>query len=82
MKVFYDVDCNIDLIKSKNVTIIGYGSQGRAHAMNLRDSGVNVTIGIREGKSADRARHDNFKVNNVADSVKNADLIMILAPDE
>ncbi|MEN9782439.1 MAG: ketol-acid reductoisomerase, partial [Pseudomonadota bacterium] len=82
MKVFYDADCNLDLIKSKNVVVVGYGSQGRAHAMNLKDSGVNVVIGIREGASAARAKKDGFAVESVATAVKNADFVMMLTPDE
>ena len=51
MKAFYDADCNLDLVKSKKVVVVGYGSQGRAHAMNLRDSGCDVVVGIRAGKA-------------------------------
>jgi len=82
MKVFYDKDCNLDLIKSKKVAVVGYGSQGRAHAMNLRDSGCDVVIGIRAGKSADRAKEDGFVVKEVTDAVKDADFVMVLVPDE
>ncbi len=82
MKVFYDKDCDLELIKSKKVAVIGYGSQGRAHAMNLRDSGCDVVIGIRAGKSAERAKEDGFNVKEVADAVKESDFVMILVPDE
>ena len=82
MEVFYDKNCNLDLIKSKKIAVIGYGSQGRAHAMNLRDSGCDVIIGIRSGKSAERAKADNFTVKEVADAVKEADFVMVLVPDE
>ena len=82
MKAFYDADCNLDLVKSKKVVVVGYGSQGRGHAMNLRDSGCNVVIGIRAGKSAERAKADGFVVKEVADAVKDADFVMVLVPDE
>lgn len=82
MKAFYDADCNLDLVKSKKVVVVGYGSQGRGHAMNLRDSGCDVVVGIRAGKSAERAKADGFVVKEVADAVKDADFVMVLVPDE
>ena len=82
MKAFYDKDCDLSLVKSKKVVVVGYGSQGRAHAMNLRDSGCDVVIGIRAGKSAERAKADGFVVKEVADAVKDADFVMVLVPDE
>ena len=83
MKVYYDKDADISLIKGKQVTIVGYGSQGHAHALNLRDSGVDVTIGLRKsGASWKKAEAAGLKVAEVADAVKTADLVMILLPDE
>jgi ketol-acid reductoisomerase len=83
MKVYYDKDANLDNIKNLNVTIIGYGSQGHAHALNLKDSGVNVTIGLREGSAnAARAKKEDLEVLPVKDAVSKADIVMILAPDE
>ena len=83
MKVFYDKDADLSLIKGKNVTIVGYGSQGHAHAQNLRDSGVNVTIGLRrDGASWAKAEGAGLKVAEVAEAVKAADVVMILLPDE
>ncbi|MEN9454860.1 MAG: ketol-acid reductoisomerase [Pseudomonadota bacterium] len=83
MKVFYDKDADLSLIKGKNVTIVGYGSQGHAHAQNLRDSGVNVTIGLRRsGASWAKAEGAGLNVAEVADAVKAADVVMILLPDE
>lgn len=83
MTVYYDKDCDLNLIKSKNVTIVGFGSQGHAHAENLRDSGVNVTIGLAKGGASwAKAEAKGFKVAEVADAVKTADLVMILIPDE
>ena len=82
MKAFYDADCNLDLVKSKKVVVVGYGSQGRGHAMNLRDSGCDVVVGIRAGKSAERAKADGFVVKEVAEAVKDADFVMVLVPDE
>lgn len=82
VNVYYDRDCDLSLIKSKTVAIIGFGSQGHAHAENLRDSGVNVIIGLREGSSANKARAKNFEVLSVAEATKKADVIMILTPDE
>ena len=83
MKVYYDKDANLDNIKGLNVTIIGYGSQGHAHALNLKDSGVNVTIGLREGsENTSRAEKEELEVLSISDAVSKADVVMILAPDE
>ncbi len=81
-KMYYEKDCDISYLKGKTVAIVGYGSQGHAHAMNLRDSGVNVIVGLRKGKSWDKAEKDGFKVLTVADATKEADIIMILINDE
>jgi ketol-acid reductoisomerase len=83
MKVFYDKDADLSLIKGKNVTIIGYGSQGHAHALNLNDSGVKVTVGVRRGGASwNKAERAGLRVAEIAESVKNADVVMILLPDE
>ncbi|WP_434779454.1 ketol-acid reductoisomerase [Neisseria sp. Ec49-e6-T10] len=82
MKVYYDKDADLSLIKGTKVAIIGYGSQGHAHAANLKDSGVNVTIGLRKGASWDKAVAAGHQVHTVADATKNADFVMILLPDE
>ncbi|NLR75258.1 ketol-acid reductoisomerase [Leeia aquatica] len=83
MKVYYDKDADLSLIKGKNVTIIGYGSQGHAHAQNLTDSGVNVTVGLRPGGASwKKVEAAGIKVAAVADAVKSADVVMILLPDE
>ncbi len=83
MRVFYDKDADLSLIKGKNVTIIGYGSQGHAHALNLKDSGVNVTVGLRKhGASWKKAEQAGLVVKEVADAVKDADVVMMLLPDE
>ncbi len=83
MKVFYDKDCDLSLIKGKKVTIIGYGSQGHAHAQNLNDSGVKVTVGLRKGGASwDKAKKAGLTVKDVDDAVKGADVVMILLPDE
>ena len=83
MKIYYDDDANLELIKKLNVTIVGYGSQGHAHANNLNDSGVDVTVGLREGSSSWKKAEDaGLKVKSVAESVLDADMVMILAPDE
>ncbi|MEN9357778.1 MAG: hypothetical protein RL695_1949, partial [Pseudomonadota bacterium] len=83
MKVYYDKDADLSLIKGKQVTIVGYGSQGHAHALNLKESGVNVTVGLRKnGASWKKAEAAGLKVEEVAASVKNADVVMILLPDE
>ena len=81
--IYYDKDCNPDLIKSKKVAIIGYGSQGHAHALNLADSGVDVRVGLREGsKSCKKAEDAGLKVMTTEEAAEEADLIMILVPDE
>ena len=83
INVFYDKDCNIELIKSKKVAMIGFGSQGHAHAENLRDSGVEVVVGLRQGGSSwKKAEAKGFKVLTVAEATKIADVVMILLPDE
>lgn len=83
IKIYYDKDCDLSLIQSKKVAMIGFGSQGHAHAENLRDSGVEVIIGLKKGgKSWDKALAKGFKVSSVAEATKEADLIMILTPDE
>ncbi|KAB3523252.1 ketol-acid reductoisomerase [Corynebacterium sp. zg254] len=80
--VFYDKDADLSLIQGKKVAVIGYGSQGHAHSQNLRDSGVEVVIGLREGsKSAAKAQEAGFEVKNTADAAEWADVIMLLAPD-
>jgi len=83
MKVYYDKDADLSLIKGKQVTIIGYGSQGHAHALNLKESGVNVTVGLRrDGASWSKAANAGLNVKEVADAVKGADIVMMLLPDE
>lgn len=82
-KIYYESDCNIGILDNKTVAVIGFGSQGHAQALNLRDSGVNVIIGLYEGsKSAKKAAEAGLKVMNTADATKAADIIMILIPDE
>jgi len=83
MKVYYDKDADLSLIKGKNVAIIGYGSQGHAHAQNLNDSGVKVTVGLRRGGASwNKVEKAGLKVAEVAEAVKGADVVMILLPDE
>ena len=83
MKVYYDKDADLSLIKGKKVTIVGYGSQGHAHALNLKDSGMNVTVGLRKsGASWDKAKNAGLNVAEIAESVKGADFVMLLMPDE
>lgn len=82
-ELIYDQDADLALIQSKKVAIVGYGSQGHAHAQNLRDSGVEVAIALKDGsKSAPKAQEDGFEVKSVADATAWADVIMILAPDQ
>ncbi|MEJ2060315.1 MAG: ketol-acid reductoisomerase [Gammaproteobacteria bacterium] len=83
MNIFYDKDADLSIIQNKKVTIIGYGSQGHAHANNLKDSGVEVTVGLRPGSaSAAKAENAGLSVKPIAEAVQGADVIMILAPDE
>jgi len=83
MKVYYDKDADLSLIKGKKVTIVGYGSQGHAHALNLNESGVKVTVGLRKsGASWDKAKKAGLKVAEVGEAVKGADFVMMLMPDE
>ena len=83
MKVYYDKDADLSLIKGKNVAIIGYGSQGHAHAQNLNDSGVKVTVGLRRGGASwAKVEKAGLRVAEVAAAVKGADVVMILLPDE
>ncbi len=83
MKVYYDKDADLSLIKGKKVTILGYGSQGHAHALNLHESGVKVTVGLRKGGASwDKAKKAGLKVAEVDDAVKGADFVMVLLPDE
>ncbi len=83
MKVYYDKDADLRLIKGKKVTILGYGSQGHAHALNLKDSGVTVTVGLRKGGSSwGKAQKAGLDVKEISDSVKGSDFVMILLPDE
>ena len=83
MNIYYDKDTDISIIKGMKVSILGYGSQGHAHANNLKDSGVDVTVGLREGSaSAAKAKAAGLKVSNVADAVASTDLVMVLTPDE
>ena len=83
MKVYYDKDADLSLIKGKQVTIVGYGSQGHAHAQNLNDSGVTVTVGLRRGGASwAKVEKAGLKVAEVKDAVKDADVVMLLLPDE
>jgi len=84
MRVYYDRDCDINLIKDKKVAILGYGSQGHAHALNLRDSGAkNVVVALREGSaSAKKAEAEGLKVMGIAEAAAWCDLIMFTMPDE
>jgi len=83
MKVYYDKDADLSLIKGKKVAILGYGSQGHAHALNLHDSGMKVTVGLRKGgPSWDKAKKAGLKVAEIGEAVKSADIVMMLMPDE
>jgi ketol-acid reductoisomerase len=82
-KMYYEKDCNLSLLKGKKVAVIGYGSQGHAHALNLMDSGIDVTVGLYEGsKSWSKAEQDGLKVASAQQAARDADVIMILIPDE
>src|SRR5213594_4289265 len=82
LKIYYDKDADLKVLKGKTIAIVGFGSQGHAHAMNLKDSGMDVLVGLREGASWQKAERAGLKVMPVADAVKRADVVMILAPDE
>ncbi len=83
MKVYYDKDADLSLIKGKKVTIVGYGSQGHAHALNLKESGVKVTVGLRKGGASwDKAKKAGLAVQEIGTAVKWADIVMMLTPDE
>ena len=83
MQIYYDKDCDLSIIQSKKVSVIGYGSQGHAQACNLKDSGVDVTVGLRAGSSSvAKAKAHGLNVLPVAEAVAQADLVMILTPDE
>jgi ketol-acid reductoisomerase len=83
MKVYYDKDADLSLVKGKKVSIIGYGSQGHAHAQNLQDSGMEVTVGLRKGGASwEKAKKGGIKVAELDDAIKGADIVMILLPDE
>ncbi len=82
IKAYYEKDVKTGLLKKKKIAVIGYGSQGHAHANNLKDSGYDVTIGVRQGASWDKAKKAGFKVMTPADAAKAADVVMMLLPDE
>jgi len=84
MQVYYDKDCDVSIVRGKKVTVVGYGSQGHAHALNLRDSGVeNVVVGLRKGSGSwAKAEAEGLAVAEIADAVTDADIVMVLAPDE
>jgi len=82
VNLFHEKDADLGALKDKTIAVIGYGSQGHAQAQNLRDSGLSVIIGLRSGKSADKARNDGFEVLSVADATRKADVVQILMPDE
>jgi ketol-acid reductoisomerase len=81
-KVYYEQDANLDILRTRKIAVIGYGSQGHAHALNLKESGFDVRVGLRKGKSWDKAVEDGVEVRSVADAVKEADVVMILVNDE
>ena len=81
--MIYDKDADLSKLDGKTVAILGYGSQGHAHALNLKDSGVDVVVGLRDGSaSADKARADGLRVASVADAASEGDVVMVLLPDE
>lgn len=83
MKIYYDKDANLKLLKKRKITVIGYGSQGHAHAHNLHDSGMDVTVGVnKNGASWKKAKKAGLKVADIAAAAQGADLVMVLIPDE
>ena len=83
MKLYYDNDADLDLLKNKTVAVLGYGSQGHAHAQNLKESGVDVVVGLRESSSSrEKVKNDGLTAHTVADAVSQADIVMVLMPDE
>ncbi len=82
VKMYYEQDADLSVLRGKTIAVIGYGSQGHAQAQNLRDSGLNVIIGLRQGRSWEVAKNDGFEVFTVAEAAKRADVIQILMPDE
>src|SRR5438067_11821500 len=81
--IFYDDDADLSKLEGKTVAILGYGSQGHAHALNLKDSGVDVVVGLREAStSVEKARSDGLEVLGVADAASRGDVVMVLLPDE
>ena len=82
MQIYRESDADIGILKDKRIAVLGYGSQGRAQALCYRDSGLDITVGVRKGKSFDKAKEDGMKVTSVADAVKDADVVMMLLPDE
>ena len=82
INVYYDKDAKLDILKKKKIAVIGYGSQGHAHANNLKESGMNVTVGVRPGASWDKAKKAGFAVKTPAEAAKGADVVMLLLPDE
>ncbi len=83
VKIYYDADADLGLLRDKRIAIIGYGSQGHAHAGNLRDSGCNAVVGLYQGsRSAEQAKNDGFEVMNVPEAARSADIVMILVPDQ
>lgn len=82
VKVLYEKDIQTEVLQNKKIAVIGYGSQGHAHSLNLRDSGYDVVVGLRPGKSQEKAAEDGFTVASVADAVSEANVVMVLLPDE
>src|SRR5213076_2184510 len=81
--MIYDKDADLSKLEGKTVAILGYGSQGHAHALNLKDSGVEVVVGLREGSaSAEKARGDGVRVQSIAEAASHGDVVMVLLPDE
>lgn len=81
-KVYYDETVTQDALQGKKIAVIGYGSQGHAHAQNLKDNGYDVVIGLRPGRSFNKAKEDGFDVYTVSDATQQADVVMVLLPDE